>query len=124
MTATKDYLPRPQVQAAAEALAEARQNRMNPAGYRTVARMVPGLLQRHGLGLTLAYLQMRGAGNPNSPYELVYRQLDRWLQKSMGVSARGFLGVLCNRDSGFYLEASGQAWFYARALAVCVEEQP
>jgi hypothetical protein len=123
MTQMKDTLPRPQVEAAEAAVAEARQARFPFRDYNTVVRQLPALLQRHGLGLTLAYLQMRGAGNQNSPYDLVYRQMDRWLQKALGLNVRGFLGALCSRDSRFYLEASNQASLLVRALSACLEEQ-
>jgi hypothetical protein len=123
MTQTTDALPRPQVQAAQEAVSEARRGQFPFTHYSTTVRQLPGLLNRHGLGMTLAYLQMRGAGSRNSPYDLVAGQMDRWLQKVMGVAGRGFLGILCNSDSRFYLEASQQAVLFARALSDHVEEQ-
>src|SRR5438105_2531633 len=125
MTATKDALPQPQVRAAEECLVQARQSRVTFRDYGNVVRQLPSLLQRHGLGLTLAYLQMRGGGNQNSPYELVSAQLNRWLVQALGLSARAALPVLCTRDSRFYLEAASQAILFAHALCTRVaEEQP
>src|SRR5207244_3001147 len=122
MTPTREALPRPQVQAAQEAVREARQSRIPFRDYTNAVRQLPTLLHSHGLGLTLAYLQMRGGGNRNSPFDLLAGQLDRWLFSSLNVSGRGILAVLCGRDSRFYLEASGQADLFARALCACVEE--
>jgi hypothetical protein len=121
---TANPLPRPQVQAAEEAVAEARQRQPMPfAGYAGVVRQLPQLLHRHGLGLTLAYLQMRGGGNRNSPFELTFAQLERWLFKALGLSGRGILGTLCGHDSRVYLEASQQAMLFARALCERVEKE-
>jgi len=106
----------PQAQAAKEAIAEAARARMVMKHYTLVVRQLPMLLQRHGLGQTLAYLQQRGGGTPASPYDLVARQLDRWLLKTMAVSARGALAALSGQDSRFYREASDQAWLFVRAL--------
>jgi len=90
--------------------------------YKSVVRQLPMLLQRHGLGQTLAYLQVRGGGSSTSAFDLVLRQLDRWLLAALGVSGRGFLAVLSTRDSRFYREASEQAWLFVRSLGACAEE--
>src|SRR5262249_26353004 len=81
-----------------------------------VVRLLPKLLQRHGLGQALACLQLRGEGRPNSAYTLLARQLDRWLLTNLGVSDRTALTALSTRDSRFYLEASELAWLFARAV--------
>jgi hypothetical protein len=115
--------PRPQVQAAREALAEAQQARRFPiTNYMQVVRQLPMLLQRHGLGQTLAYLQLRAGGSPTSAFDLVGRQLDRWLLHVTAVPGRGALAALSTRDSRYYREASAQAWLFVRALCACVEE--
>jgi hypothetical protein len=123
MTPTQDALPRPHLQAADEGLAQARQTQCPFRDYSNVVRQLPTLLRRHGLGLTLAYLQMRGGGNRNSPAEIVLAQVERWLFKALGLSGRGVLPVLCTRDSAFYVEASLQARLFAAALVRCVERQ-
>jgi hypothetical protein len=111
------------VQAARQAVAEARQARFPFANYTLAVRQLPALLQRHGLGQTLAYLQMRAAGNPTSPFDLLTRQLDRWLLEVTGASARGALAALSTRDSRFYREAAEQVWLFVHALCVYVEER-
>jgi hypothetical protein len=118
---TADAARRPQVQAARQAFAEAGQGRFQLKDYVYVTKQVPRLLQRHGLGQTLACLQLRGGGNANSPYDLVLRQLDRWLLEATGASGRSALAVLSARDSRFYAEASEQAWLFVWALVSCVE---
>jgi len=121
MDADKAGLPRPHEKAAQEAVAEAVRVRCPKTHYAGVARQVPGLLQRHGLGQTLAYLLMRGGGNAGSPYDLIGRQLDRWVLQATNASGKGLLAVLSTRDSRYYLEASAQAWLFARALRDGVE---
>jgi hypothetical protein len=124
MTSSADALPRPHLQAARHAVAEARQGRFSFRDYQNVVKQLPVLLHRHGLGLTLAYLQMRGGGNRNSPYDMAAGHLDRALFEALGVSGRGpFLAMLCGRDSQFYLEATQHAVLIARALCACAEEQ-
>ena len=102
--------------AAREALAEGSRPPYILQNYVSVVRQLPKLLQRHGLGQALAYLQMRGDGRPNSVFTLLARQLDRWLLTNLGVSDRSALAALAARDSRFYREASELAWLWARAL--------
>ena len=124
MDADKLEPARPHVQAARQAFAESRQTRIQARDYALVVRQLPMLLQRHGLGQALAFLHVRGGGNINSPYELVIRQMDRWLLAALGVGGRAFLPVLSGRDSRCYREATEQAWLFARALRACLEETP
>ena len=105
-----------QRRAAREALAEGSRPPYILQNYVSAVRQLPKLLQRHGLGQALAYLQMRGEGRPNSAYTLLARQLDRWLLTNLGVSDRSALAALSARDSRFYREASELAWLWARAL--------
>jgi hypothetical protein len=90
--------------------------------YAPLVKQLPLLFQRHGLGQTLAYLQVQGGGNPRSPADLVLRQLDRWLGGALNVSTKGTLAALSTRDSRFYREASEQAWLFLTALRRCLEE--
>jgi hypothetical protein len=115
---------RPQVQAAREAIAEARQIPVLMHNYPPSVRQLPMLLQHHGLGQTLAYLHMRGGGKRDSPFELLARQMDRWLFRALAVSGRTALAVLSARDSRFYREASEHAWLFVSALRDCLEESP
>ena len=113
----------PQWQAAREAVREAKQARLVMKNYTQVVHQLPLLLQRHGLGQTLVYLRMRGGGNPASHFDLLARQLDRWLQESVDTSPRGALVTLAAKDSRFYREASEHVWLWVRALRASVEER-
>ena len=111
-----------QRRAAREALAEGSRPPSNLQNYVLVVRQLPKLLQRHGLGQALAYLQMRGEGRPNSAFTLLARQLDRWLLTNLGVSDRSARAALTAQDSRFYREASELAWLWARALVESAKE--
>ena len=111
-----------QRRAAREALAEGSRPPYILQNYVSAVRQLPKLLQRHGLGQALAYLQMRGEGRPNSAFTLLARQLDRWLLTNLGVSDRSALAALSARDSRFYREASELAWLFVRALFESTEE--
>ena len=111
-----------QRRAAREALAEGSRPPYILQNYVSAVRQLPKLLQRHGLGQALAYLQMRGEGRPNSAFTLLARQLDRWLLTNLGVSDRSALAALSSRDSRFYREASELAWLFVRALFESTEE--
>jgi len=125
MDATDPIEQTPQMQAARQAVAEAAKVTAMPRpAYRQAAHQLPMLLQRHGLGQTLAYLQMRGDGRPTSPFNVLLRQLDRWLLASLAVSGRSAVSVLSGRDSRFYREACEQTWVFVRALHAVLEETP
>jgi hypothetical protein len=111
-----------QRRAAREALGEGGRHPYILQNYLAVARQLPKLLQRHGLGQSLAYLQLRGEGRPNSAYTLMGRQLDRWLLTNLGVSDRSALAAISTRDSRFYREASSLAWLFVRALQDSAKE--
>ena len=111
-----------QRRAAREALAEGSRPPYILQNYVSAVRQLPKLLQRHGLGQALAYLQMRGEGRPNSAFTLLARQLDRWLLTNLGVSDRSALAALTARDSRSYREASELAWLWARALVESAKE--
>lgn len=86
------------------------------------ARALMQTLQRHGLGQTLAHIQMRAASAKGAnPFELIGRHLDRWLLAATGASGRSALVVLAGRDSRYYCEATQQAWLFLRALAEAQE---
>ena len=90
--------------------------------YAPLVKQLPLLFQRHGLGQTLAYLQVQGGGNPRTPADLLLRQFDRWLLGALNVSNKSIMAALSTRDSRFYREASEQAWLYLTALRRCLEE--
>lgn len=91
--------------------------------YAPLVKQLPLLLHRHGLGQTLAYLQVHGGSNPRTPADLLLRQFDRWLVGVLNVSTRSVLAALSTRDSRFYREASEQAWLFLTALRRCLEEE-
>jgi len=57
----------PQRQAARQAIGEVAKAPLIIKQYGLVVRQVAKLLQRHGLGQTLAYIQLRSSGRPGSP---------------------------------------------------------
>ena len=112
----------PQSQAARQAISEAAKPPFVIKHYGIVVRQVAKLLHRHGLGQTLAYMQLRGTGRPGNHYDLLGRQLDRWLRAALAISAPSALLAIASRDSRFYLEASEQAWLFLRAVRQGLEE--
>ncbi len=106
----------PHIVAAKQAMAEVVKERMITKHYIQVVRQASKQLHRHGLGQALAFIQMRYADQPRSPYALLERQLDRWILASQRVSERSALAAIASRDSDFYLEASKQAWLFLRAV--------
>ena len=112
-----------QRRAAREALGEGGRPPYILQNYLAVVRQLPKLLQRHGLGPSLAYLELRGEGRPNSAYTLLSRQLDRWLLTGLGASDRSALAAISTRDSRSYREASELAWLFVRALQDCAKEE-
>jgi hypothetical protein len=108
--------------AARQAISEAAKPPFIIKQYGLAVRQVAKLLHRHGLGQTLAYIQLRGMGRPGSPYDLLGRQLDRWLLAALQISAPSALVAIASRDSRLYLEASEQAWLFLRAVRQGLEE--
>jgi len=112
-----------QGRAAREALGEGGRHPYILQNYLAVVRLLPKLLQRHGLGQTLACLQVRAQGRPNSAFALMGRQLDRWLLTNLGIADRSALSAIAARDSRFYREASELAWLFVRALQESAKEE-
>lgn len=123
MRADKGLQQRPQERAVQEAIAEAARLPFPRIHLAAVAKALPRLLQRHGLGPTLVYLQMRSQARQGpSPYDLLARHLDRWLLTATGATGRTALAALTSRDSRSYREATEQAWLFVRALSAALEE--
>jgi hypothetical protein len=114
----------PHKQAARQALADASKPPFSVKQYSLVARQASKMFHRHGLGQTLAYLQLRSSGRTDSPYDLLARQIDRWVLAALAVSAPSTLAALSSRDSRFYLEASEQAWLFLNAVGDSLKEAP
>ncbi len=89
--------------------------------YALVVRALPRLLHQHGLGQTLAYLQGRGAGRPDSPYQQVRDQLGAWLATTLGLSGDA-LTELTRGDSGLYLRAADAARLFVLALSRAIAD--
>ena len=80
--------------------------------FRQYLDLVPetaALLRRYGLGQTLAYLQMRGGGRPDSPFSFVYQHLQDHLRRSPGFRGKDVLAYLTQEDSTTYLRLSREA---------------
>ncbi len=88
----------------------------------TVAEL-PLLLSRHGLGQTLAYLQLRGAGRDTSPYDFVYQQVARRLMQLFPVGETDLLIFVTRCDSQQYLRLAEEARLFAAALTYAAEDQ-
>lgn len=88
----------------------------------TVAEL-PLLLNRHGLGQTLAYLQLRGAGRDTSPYDFVYQQVARRLMQLFPVGETDLLIFVTRCDSQQYLRLAEEARLFAAALTYAAEDQ-
>lgn len=123
MEPDKQFQQEPHRRAVREAIAEAARLPFRRSDLVDVARSLPGVLRRHGLGQALTYIQMRagGARGP-SPYDVIARHLDRWLLAVMGASGRTALQALATRDSRHYREMSEQAWLFLHALRESLEE--
>ncbi len=114
----------PQGHSARQAIAEAGRLPFSRSHLVAVVRSLPAVLRRHGLGQTLAFLQMRGgAAKGPGPHEFVAKHLDRWLLSVTGASGRTALAALAAQDSRFYREASEQAWRFLRELRAALEEK-
>lgn len=87
----------------------------------TVAEL-PLLLNRHGLGQTLAYLQLRGAGRDSSPYDFVYQQVARRLVQLFPVGETDVLTFLTRCTSRQYLLMAEEARLFAAALYYAAED--
>ena len=123
MEADKGLERQPHSRAVREAIAEAAGLPFARSHLAAVANSLPRVLQRHGLGPALAYLQLRDGGSRGpSPYGVVARHLDRWLLAATGASGRTALAALATRDSRYYREATEQAWLFLRALRAALEE--
>lgn len=115
--------PRSQYQTAAEqAVDEAKHTLGQLKQYALLARQLPLLVRRHGLGQTLTYLHLRGRGRPNSHFELLAQQLDWQLTELLKTQAHQALVTLTQRDSECYREAGEQIQRFLAALIRSLEE--
>jgi CRISPR-associated protein (Cas_Cmr5) len=113
----------PQRAAVQEAIAEAARSPFARVHFVAVAKSLPRVLHRHGLGQTLTYIAMRVSSSRGpSPYSVIGRHLDRWLLATTDVSGRTALAALATRDTRSYREATAQAWLFLRALRAALEE--
>jgi hypothetical protein len=110
--------------AVAQALAEARKQR-HFRHYVNLLTRLPLLLHQHGLGQTLAYLQLRGANrSEEGPNALLYTQLTRRLSELMPAGGDDVLLNLTEANSTEYRQLAEEAGQFMVALrhSVRVEE--
>lgn len=120
---TPEWSPQPAYREAAEqAVAEAKHALKQLKHYEQVARQMPLLLRRHGLGQTLTYLSLRGAGRPNSPFELLALQLERYLSETLDLETKPLLSALTQSDSTLYLTVTEHTRLFLAELIYRLEE--
>ena len=73
------------------------------------------MLRRYGLGQTLAYLQMRSGGRPDSPYSSIYQHLQDHLRRSPGFRGKDVLAYLTQENSTTYLRLSREALAFSES---------
>lgn len=96
-------------QLAEETVRRAQQEVRQFRQYLDLVAETAALLRRYGLGQTLAYLQMRSGGRPDSPYSFVYQHLQEHLRRSPGFRGKDVLVYLTQEDSTTYLRLSREA---------------
>lgn len=84
--------------------------------YTIAANTLPLLLHKHGLGQTLAYLQIRSDNRPNSPYMLLFEHLKRRLAQLYPITADNILDHLTQVDSVQYRRLAEEARDFTIAL--------
>jgi CRISPR/Cas system CMR-associated protein Cmr5 small subunit len=91
--------------------------------YLSLAQQLPLILHQHGLGQTLAYLQMRGGDRAQSPYQLVLKHLTHWLAMTLGLPEEDVLTNLTRAESGVYLQATEEVRHLILALRAAAEDE-
>jgi CRISPR type III-B/RAMP module-associated protein Cmr5 len=91
--------------------------------YLSLARQLPLILHQHGLGQTLAYLEMRGGDRSNSPYQLLRQHLTHWLAMNLGLPEEDVLKSLTRTDSEGYVRATRAARHLLLALRMAAEDE-
>lgn len=82
--------------------------------YEILASNLILLISKHGLGQTLAHLEIRGGDRYDSPYQLLADHLTRWLSTSLDLTEG--LSDLTTEDSELYMRATDEACRFALAL--------
>lgn len=124
MTTTRKQVPNDRATAVIQSLGEA----YNHPHFRQYANMVyrlPMLLHKHGLGQTLAHLQIRSNNGRNSPYTLLREHLTRRLAQLYPIDDDDLLAHLTKMDSRHYRQLATEAREFALVLrgALWAEEQ-
>ena len=91
-----------------ETMQRARQEIQHFRHYLDLVPETAFMLRRYGLGQTLAYLQVRGKGRPDSPYSFIYQHLQEHLRRSPGFQGKDVLEYLTQEDSRTYLRLSAR----------------
>jgi hypothetical protein len=108
---------------AADCILEAQEEFRAYGHYISAVAELPLLLGRHGLGQTLAYLQLRGAGRETSPYDFVYQQVARRLIQLFPVGETDLLTFVTRCNSRQYLLLAEEARLFAAALYEAAEDE-
>lgn len=105
-------------QQATETIQRARQEVRHFRHYLDLVVETAAMLRGYGLGQTLAYLQARSSGRPESPYAYIYQHLQDHLRHTPGFDGKDVLTYLTQKDSVTYLRLSREALaFSARWLS-------
>lgn len=64
--------------------------------YGALARKIPSLILTNGLGQTMAFLRAKGKKDPTDEHEVLYQQLNEWLQKRLKIGDSDLLEWIVN----------------------------
>lgn len=53
--------------------------------YRSIIMKLPTLIITNGLGQSFAFLKAKGKGDDNKPEEIVYRNIEKWLNQKCNI---------------------------------------
>ncbi len=123
MTNTQRWSVDSRANEALDCILEAQEEFKAYGHYISTVAELPLLLSRHGLGQTLAYLQLRGAGRATSPYDFIYQQLARRLAQLFPVGETDLLTFVTRCDSQQYLRLAEEARLFAAALYYAAEDE-
>lgn len=79
----------------------------NKSKYKSYTRRIPMLIKTNGLGATFAFIKTKG----EPPYQLIYEQVDQWLNRYDGQTFGGgkdLVKVLVSLPSPEYRAVTGE----------------
>jgi len=77
--------------------------------YRSIAVKVPSLILTNGLGQTLAFLKAKGKNEPANEHEILYKHIEEWLQRQLGINKNLLDWLVNNATSQQYRLATMEA---------------